>query len=344
MPAKWARRNMFGHCLQCIGCAPCCTEALHDDVEARKTLLVAPHRAAANATDGGVHETNLSLECRSSERAAASIDSSRVHETDLTEKLECRDIWVGEHRLHLLSLLAVPESDSYQTGIDHTGYVRWPVSTLVTGLLQSYAGGVLATTDVIDLGCGTGVAGIAAAVCCLPQRVVLSDKEPLMRSLARRNARLQPKSSAIDVEAYGWSPDDSRPASRGSFGLVLASDCLYAAFDEMRSYERWGSRYHDGQSLVRFVSMVDWCLAPGGTALIGFDVRNAGDETHMRNALSGGSFMCEKLSARACLTAAAYALPGNADCHSAIVLRCSRVGERVMLTPDSKYSESVARA
>ena len=320
----------LGSCLR--GCAPCCTEALHDDMEG-VTLLLAPHPAAINAADGEVHKINNDvhdeLECR-----AATATDGRVHESDLSEKLECCDIWVGEHRVQLCSLQVAPESDSYQTGIDHTGFVRWPVSTLVTGLLQKYADGALAETDVIDLGCGTGVAGIATAVCCLPRRVVLSDREPLMRCLARRNARLQPKSSTIDIEAYGWGPDDPRPATRGSFGLVLASDCLYAAFDELRSYQKWGSRYHDGQSLVRFVSMVDWCLAPGGTALVGFDVRNAEDETHIRNALSDRNFTCETFSANACLTAAAYALPGNTDCHSAIVLRCSRTGEQVMLIPD----------
>ena len=45
-------------------------------------------------------------------------------------------------------------------------------------------------TDVLDVGCGTGVAGLAAAVVCSPRRVVLADRQPRCRELAAKNARL----------------------------------------------------------------------------------------------------------------------------------------------------------
>ena len=46
---------------------------------------------------------------------------------------------------------------------------------------------------------------------------------------------------------YGWGTGDPRPPERGAFGLVIACECLYTAFDEMRSFEKYGARFHDGR-------------------------------------------------------------------------------------------------
>jgi len=230
---------------------------------------------------------------------------------------------VGAHRVRLLSLPDVPESDSYQTGHDLTGLVRWPVSSLVAGLLLR-RGALANDTDVLDVGCGTGVAGIAAAVVCSPRRVVLADRQPRCRELAAKNARLQDGvGCAIDVEAYGWGTGDPRPPERGAFGLVIACECLYTAFDEMRSFEKYGARFHDGQALARFVDFLDWCVAPRGVALIAFDVRNALDQERTLGALAAGGFgETEVLAAPECV---AEAIAAKAGAQSAVVV-CARRG------------------
>lgn len=233
---------------------------------------------------------------------------------------------VGPHRLPILAVERVPESDNYKAGHDLTGLVRWPVSSLVSSLLLRHGTALADDVDVLDLGCGTGTAGIAAAVCCRPRRVVLADKQPLCRELSERNARLQLAGTvacAIDVEAFGWEPGDPRPPERGAFGLVISSDCLYTALEDARSFEKWGAHFHDGKALARFVEMIDWCLAPGGTALIAFDVRNARDEERAVEAFSAGGFEPEVLTASQCAPDA-----GRGELSDAIVLRCSRVGER----------------
>ena len=146
--------------------------------------------------------------------AAAPADDSdgRAHEEIALDAFAETTMAVGSHRLRLLSLPDVPESDRYEIGHDLTGLVRWPVSSLVAGLLQR-RGALANDTDVLDVGCGTGVAGIAAAVVCSPRRLVLPTAAALPRA-GRENARLQDAvNCAVDVEAYGWGTGDPRPPS-----------------------------------------------------------------------------------------------------------------------------------
>ena len=214
---------------------------------------------------------------------------------------------------------------------DHTGLAMWPASTLVIGLLhQRYAAGAFESTDVLDLGCGTGIAGVAAAVCLCPRRVVLSDQSRLARALAQRNAALQ-SFPAFEIADYGWRQGDPRPLAPGGFGLILASDVLYADMDAMRSFAKFGVHANDGQALARFVALLDYCLAPGGTVLIGLPLRNSEDQLRILDALSAGSFRHQVLDPQHCLPAELYALSGA--CHDAIVLRCHRVGEAAQHGP-----------
>ena len=74
--------------------------------------------------------------------------------------------------------------------------------------------------------------------------------------------------------------------------------------------------------------------APGGTALVGFDRRNGADEAMLCEALSAAHFAHETLLAHDCLAADACALPSNADCRNALVVRCSRAGEERALGHD----------
>ena len=139
---------------------------------------------------------------------------------------------------------------------------------------------------------------------------MLADRQPRCRELAAKNARLQDGvGCAIDVEAYGWGTGDPRPPERGAFGLVIACERLYTAFDEMRSFEKYGARFHDGQALSRFVNMLDWCAAPRGVALIAFDVRNALDQERTLGALAAGGFGETEVPPRRRVVAEAVAAP-----------------------------------
>ena len=84
--------------------------------------------------------------------------------------------------------------------------------------------------------------------------------------------------------------------------------------------------------------MVDFCLAPGGTVLIGFELRNAVDVERMGKALAQAGFDCEALTAKDCLSAEAYTMPAME--REAIVLRCSRVGEDAVLVPSGSRRRS----
>ena len=234
-------------------------------------------RETGHDADGGEDMGLCAAERQMATAASAPMDSAFADSANDEEEdaLLEQVVSLGPYQVKLLSTEKIPEGGEF----DLTGYVWWPVSTLLAGLLIDYGKGALHSTEVLDLGSGTGIAGLWAAVCCRPRRVVLSDREAKCRSLASRNARLQSVGAcAIDVEDYGWCEGDPWPAQRGSFGLILASDTLYELFDQMRSFEKWGPRYHDGQSLIRFLEMVDFCLAPGGTVLIGFELRNAVDQ------------------------------------------------------------------
>jgi len=262
--------------------------------------------------------------CGPRARSPSKLSALLASEAEEAHQYDQIIVKVGPHRLPILSVERVPESDDYKAGHDLTGLVRWPVSSLVSGLLLRHGTALADDVDVLDLGCGTGTAGIAAAVCCRPRRVVLADKQLLCRELSERNARLQPAGTiacAIDVEAYGWEPGDPRPPERGAFGLVISSDCLYTSLEEARSFEKWGAHFHDGKALAQFVEMIDWCLAPGGAALIAFDVRNGRDEERAVEAFAAGGFEPEVLTAAQCVPD-----ERGEELSDAIVLRCLRVG------------------
>ncbi|CAN0068439.1 unnamed protein product, partial [Laminaria digitata] len=77
---------------------------------------------------------------------------------------------------------------------------------------------------VLDLGTGTGIAGLAAAQCGA-RKVIMTDHPalgPLVQSNVERNEGVS--GSRVTFTPLSWkveSPDDD------PFDLVLASDCLY---------------------------------------------------------------------------------------------------------------------
>jgi predicted nicotinamide N-methyase len=96
----------------------------------------------------------------------------------------------------------------------------WPAARALAEHL--WARGGLNGLGALDLGCGPGLAGIAAAR--LGARVTFADVVPEALALAARNALangVDPEVAELDLRA---------PASGRRFDLVLAADLLYEAW------------------------------------------------------------------------------------------------------------------
>ena len=198
---------------------------------------------------------------------------------------------------------------------DETGLALWPTSTLVVSVLMRCRG-VLGSTDVLELGSGSGFCGLVARQ--IAHRVVFSDREFETRELIRRNLRLQPESDVPQsrVECFGWAEGDERPAER--FGLVVASDVIYGA------HQACCTCPHE---LRRFVDLLEWCLAPGGMVVIGHTERNCKARADLQEALRR-HFLVRTLRADECISPDWHRQQGNgAGLRAAVVLLCTRAGE-----------------
>jgi len=113
------------------------------------------------------------------------------------------------------------------------------LAELVAGpLAESLAG-----RAVIEVGCGLGAPGLAAAR--VAARVMLTDAEPDALELARRNA--QANRLVVELEALSWG---SVPASlRGAWDVVLGADVTY-----------------DPRQRGPLLATIEALLAPGGVA------------------------------------------------------------------------------
>ena len=220
----------------------------------------------------------------------------------------------------LLKAVCHPEQIDYDedAGVDRTGCHLWPASTVVVSLLLSYGAAQLRDTSVLELGCGTGFCGLVARR--LARRVVLSDRDASARRLARRNSALQPH--PVEVAAYGWERGDWWPREPGQFGLILASDVLYTDDPRYR---------YDPEMLQRFFAIIDWALAPHGTAIIGHVERNQRGHEDLL-AAARGHFDVERLAAEACAGAALCSRAGAEGLRSVVAFCCTRRGEAPLLT------------
>lgn len=81
-------------------------------------------------------------------------------------------------------------------------------------------GGIGEGWDAIEIGCGTGLAGIAAAMA--GYRVLCTDQEERALTLVRENARRNGVNDRVGTSVFDWRDDPP-----GRFPILLASDCTY---------------------------------------------------------------------------------------------------------------------
>ncbi len=119
----------------------------------------------------------------------------------------------------------------------------WPSGQRLAEQLAGPLASNLAGRDVIELGCGLGAPGLAAARA--GARTLMTDAEPEALELALANAR----ANAVEVEVARLRWGDVPDALRGRFDVVLGADVTY-----------------DPGERAALLATIEALLAPGGVA------------------------------------------------------------------------------
>lgn len=188
---------------------------------------------------------------------------------------------------------------------DATGHCAWLGAYFLVELLggknpsSKLPSDVFAGCRVLELGCGTGIAGLALLLSkrCRPSHVCFTDADPDVLHLCQRNCQLNfpsPSSagtvgvnnegsfeSSSDVWSvaslvWGQIPLREEVSARGPFDTVLATDVVYNL-----------------GVLPALLSTASSCLSPGGRAVVSHVPRacrtasdhnaNDGDDDHNNN-------------------------------------------------------------
>lgn len=142
---------------------------------------------------------------------------------------------IGQHSLRVRQVQRGEVEGTYGTGA-----TVWPASMVLLKYLEKNPG-LVSNKSVVDLGAGTGLTSIAAAVLGA-KHVVCTDGTDCVVQLAQDNVNQVPGdiSSIIDVRKYWWGDGSFQ---NETFDVVLVSDCvlpklypiapLVAAFDDL---------------------------------------------------------------------------------------------------------------
>jgi SAM-dependent methyltransferase len=132
---------------------------------------------------------------------------------------------------------------------DATGNRVWMGALLLIESLQSLKV-YLENRHVLELGCGTGIAGLAVAQVFRPQRIILTDNSEAALDLCRRNLVLNAspvKEDVVEITQLEWGVGIASSCWKESLDTVLATDVLY-----------------DLGSLLPLLTTVSGILVPGG--------------------------------------------------------------------------------
>jgi len=171
-----------------------------------------------------------------------------------------RQVPVGPHlfRLHtpadpdeVLGQIESPEAANQPEFADPYWAKLWPAAPLLAAAIVRQA--PRPRTRVLELGCGSGLVGIAALACGL--EVTFSDYVPFAVELARHNAARNGFSHANGTVLDWRQPREER------FDFIVAADVTY-----------------DRQNLAALLNVIERMLAPRGEAWFGDAGRSpAGD-------------------------------------------------------------------
>src|SRR5262245_50426156 len=176
-----------------------------------------------------------------------------------------REVTIGPHRFRLftptdpdalLEHLEAPEIATQPHLADPYWAKLWPAAPLLAGAIvrNPPARG----TRVLELGCGSGLVGIAALAC--GSDVTFSDYVPLAVELAQENARRNGVS-----HSKGLALDWKAPGDDEKYSLIVAADVTY-----------------DRTNIDSLLNVLDARLAAGGEAWFGDAGRGPAAEFHDR--------------------------------------------------------------
>ena len=140
---------------------------------------------------------------------------SKIHsEISSVEKFVVED-------LELELFQGLPGSDC-----DGTGGFIWEAGIFLSEYLRSNRTALgLDSMHVVELGSGSGIAGIVAALCGAP-RVVLTDLDQLIPHLKRNTGLCSGRfHGQVEVLPLNW--DDNDASLQHQFDLVIGADLLY---------------------------------------------------------------------------------------------------------------------
>lgn len=131
-----------------------------------------------------------------------------------------------------------------------------------------------AAGTVVDLGAGTGAAGLAVAARCAAVSAVLVERDPVLAGLARsaltlpKNAGLAGRVTVIEVDLT--APEETRLAAglaRGTAAYVVLNPPFHVPGAVRASPQPGRAAAHvldDEDGLDRWMRTAAWALAPGG--------------------------------------------------------------------------------
>mmetsp|Transcript_14042 Transcript_14042/g.41844 ORF Transcript_14042/g.41844 Transcript_14042/m.41844 type:complete len:268 (-) Transcript_14042:15-818(-) len=132
---------------------------------------------------------------------------------------------------------------------DRTGTYAWPGGVALARYLAS-APATVKGRRVLELGCGTGAAGIMASWLGA-REVLLTDGSPAVLENTRRNVKRNVKSGTRIARLRWGYAEDIAKAAPGSWDLVIAAEVAYQR-----------------ETLPAFLETVAALLAPEGRALV----------------------------------------------------------------------------
>ena len=125
---------------------------------------------------------------------------------------------------------------------------------------------------VLELGCGVGLSGIAAAIGSSPESVLLTDLDPLAVELAQLGAEASGVADVCTCAVRDWHALDTWP-EEGGFDVVLGADVIY-----------------EPEACDAIAALLTRVLKPGGVFILADGKARRNRALLWEGLLSGGAF------------------------------------------------------